>query len=161
MCHVKLLTFAHDGFAERINDIIELYNDSALFAAKPVFNSPERLFVLAPINTKGGVILNHFESFNKEGDLDISGFSIMFAAFDPEHRKKGLLKACLKKAEKFEMDIRYVSVGFDATEPYVEEVWRKLGFTHMGLIGLDTVLSKKREPFINHDALQNITFLKK
>lgn len=159
MWPIKLLTFTHDGFAERIHAIVELYNASALFPAKPVFNSPERLFVLAPFGIKGGVILNHFEGINNETHEKIDGFSIMFAAFDPEHRKKGLLKQCLNMAEKFELDVRYVSVGFDATEPYVEEVWRKLGFTHFGMIGFDTVLSKKREPFIDHDGLQNIMFL--
>jgi len=59
-------------------------------------------------------------------------YRVMFAAFPPEHQRKGLLRGCLAKAKDEGLDIGAVELNlFDAPE-----VWEKVGFTESCTLGL-------------------------
>lgn len=141
--NVSILTIADPGYLKRAARIIELYNAHSMHNESPQLQKPSSTLIIAVEGDSGGLLLDHCS--DDEGKY--SFYRIMFAAFEPEHRRQGFLKSCLAHAEAQGLDIRFVELNvFDDSE----EAWAKVGFKHLGTWGFTIVASREIEPFIHY-----------
>lgn len=141
--NVSILTIADPGYLKRAARIIELYNAHSMHNESPQLQKPSSTLIIAVEGDSGGLLLDRC-AFNNGGP---DFYRIMFAAFEPEHRRQGFLKSCLAHAEAQGLDIRFVELNvFDDSE----EAWAKVGFKHLGTWGFTIVASREIEPFIHY-----------
>lgn len=113
------------AYAALYKQIVALYNQYSDFKENLTLNNPSATAVIHVSGIDGGVLIDKF------AEVDFL-YRVMFAAFPPEHQRKGLLRGCLAKAKDEGLDIGAVELNlFDAPE-----VWEKVGFTESCTLGL-------------------------
>lgn len=126
-----------DKILERGNNIVDLYNDHFGCNEELGTDYPDRIKVIKVHGDNGGVVLDEFH-YSVDG-TDIKMPFIIFAAFEPKNRGKGMLKASLKEAAKQGIDIQAVEI--DAGQ--AADIWAHFGFTHLGCLSMRVFASKK------------------
>ncbi len=140
---IAILSLADAGYLKRAARIVELYNAHSMWEESPQLQKPSTTLIIAVEGDSGGLLLDHCS--DESGAL--SFYRIMFAAFEPQNRKKGFLRACLEYAEQQGIDIRFVELNpLDDSE----EAWARVGFKHLGTWGFTIVASRQIEPFIHY-----------
>lgn len=132
---VKTINATHADFKRKADNILELYNQESHSPFDEVLNvnKPESLNLVYVEGVEGGVITDRW--CNSSGEFLFN--SIMFAAFPQQERRKGHLKACLQNAG-FPIETVQINGG----DPI--DIWRKLGFTKIGTLGM-TVMMRTRD----------------
>lgn len=141
--NITTLTIADPGYLKRAARIVALYNEASSWHESPKLEKPSTTLIIAVEGDSGGLLLDQCT----ENGKDAGFYRVMFAAFDPDNRRKGFLRACIQYADSMGVDIRFVELNpFDDAE----EAWARVGFDKLGTWGFTIVASRKKENFIHY-----------
>ena len=132
---VKVITSKDHGFEERANQIVALYNESndSDHHEQIELAVDHKLKLIFVEGVDGGVIV---DAWHDNSNNNFMFYSINFAAFPPEARNKGHLKACMR-----ECGFPIETVQINPWDPI--ELWQNLGFTLAGTLGFTTMLRSR------------------
>jgi hypothetical protein len=139
---VRTLTLQDPHYLKRVARIVALYNESSPFSETLELRKPSTTRILCVDGDSGGLLLDRCTN-DDSGEVF---YRVMFAGFDPEHRRQGYLRACLDQAQQSDLDIRFIELN-----PFDDHtLWQKVGFPHIGTWGLTLVASQEKEPFLHY-----------
>lgn len=114
---IKLLTGEDEGFMYRVINILDLYQAENGTESEPDFKI-KRMLIIYGEDDLGGLLLDYHHREKNPF------YRLMFAAFEKQNRKKGLLTSCMEFAKNNKINIPVVE--FDNSDQI--DMWKKFGY---------------------------------
>lgn len=118
---VKFLRHADPEYATRKKQIIDIYNEDAVFPQSGEFVNEDQVAIIGIEGVAGGLILNR----NTDGK-----WRIMYASLEEHARGRGFIEYMLQSAPSLGIDIGFVDVDSMDEARY----WKRHGFDRIGML---------------------------